>query len=279
MKEQGFLGTLKIAAFEFSKYEIFLKMKGSRVLLNRILFVLIISIFYVVSFNKSFKQLEEFNQSKYQLFEDITFSNSTLNIQNSPVIFTPSVFKSNEFIFIGDTRDEFNINEYSEYDTYRRALILTKDSIIFKNRLNEITLKYSDIMFLNSPGEGEVITKDMFFNSIEVVTAFLKNAIYIVFPISMIFDYFLFAFITSLFAFMFMMVSRFRASFSQVYKMILFAQTVPYLIISIFEIISDANGIRTIFPVHILEFLTLLVFIISMYSIKRNQIKNNKNVK
>lgn len=279
MKEQGFLNTLKIAAFDFSKYEVFLKMRSSRVLLNRILFVLIISIFYVVSFNKNFKQIEEFNQVKQELFEDITFSNSVLNISNSPVVFTPSVFKTNEFIFIGDTRDEFNINDYSDYDTYRRALILTKDSLIFKNRLNEISLKYSDIMFLNTSGSNDVVTKDMIFSIIDSVTNFLRYTVYIVFPISMIFDYFLFAFITSLFAFMFIIVSRFRASFPQIYKMILFAQTVPYLIISIFEIISDVNGVRTIFPVHILEFLTLLVFIVSIYSIKRNKIKNNKNTK
>ncbi len=277
MKEHGFFNTLKVSCFDFKKYSIFLNMKGSRVIFNRIIFVLIISIFYIVSFTKIVGGFEEFNNNKETIFEDITFSNGVLNISNSPVIFKPSEFKGNEFLLIGDTRDDFNLKNYSDYDLYKKALVLTKDSIIFKNRLNEINLKYSDFNII-TPGITEAtITKDIFFNFIGNLTPVLKYMIYLILPMSKVIDYFLFAFITSLFAFICSIISRFRASFFQIFKIILFAQTMPYIVISIFDIISELNGVKVMFPVHILEFLTLLIFVISIYQVKKDIINKIQN--
>ena len=52
--------------------------------------------------------------------------------------------------------------------------------------------------------------------------------------------------------------------------MILFAQTIPYLIISVFDIITELNGIKVMFPLHILELLTLFIFLRSVYLIKKD---------
>ena len=59
--------------------------------------------------------------------------------------------------------------------------------------------------------------------------------------------------------------------------MILFAQGIPFLIISIFEIIAKLNNVSVLFPSHILEFLTLMVFLISIFSIKKDKIKKSLN--
>ena len=97
----------------------------------------------------------------------------------------------------------------------------------------------------------------------------------------MIFNYFFLAFITSFFAMFFSIISRFRTTkhgikFTHIYKMVLFAQTIPFLIISIFEIIAKVNGVAFVFPINILEFLTIFVFIISMFSIRKKNLKDVK---
>ena len=43
-KEDSFLSTLRIAMFDFKKYTVFLGMKPSKVILNRFIFVLLISL-------------------------------------------------------------------------------------------------------------------------------------------------------------------------------------------------------------------------------------------
>ena len=48
-KEDSFLSTLRIAMFDFKKYTVFLGMKPSKVILNRFIFVLLISVFYFMS--------------------------------------------------------------------------------------------------------------------------------------------------------------------------------------------------------------------------------------
>ena len=269
-KEDSFLSTLHISAFDFKKYTVFLGMKPSKVILNRIIFVLCISIFYFISFHKNIKQVEEFNLIKQSIFEDISYSNGILNIKNSPVTFKSTVFKDNGFLLVGDTRDEFNINNVSEYRYHRDAIVLTKDSITVKSRLRETTFKYSDFEALGVIPKGTTINKEMFFSLIDVGTKVLKYISYIIFPISKVFDYFLYGFIISLFAFLCGYIIRFRASFGSIYKMILFAQTLPYLIISIFDIISEINGIKVMFPLHILEILTLFIFLRSAYLIKKD---------
>ncbi|BAK80576.1 DUF1189 family protein [Candidatus Arthromitus sp. SFB-rat-Yit] len=269
-KEDSFLSTLYISTFDFKKYTVFLGMKPSKVVLNRIIFVLCISIFYFISFHKNIKQVEEFNATKQSIFEDISYANGSLNIKNSPVTFKSSVFKDNSFLLVGDTRDEFNINNVSDYSYHRDAIVLTKDYMIVKSRLRETTFKYSDFEALGIIPKDMAINKDMFFSLIDIGTKILKYISYVIFPLSKIFDYFLYGFIISLFAFLCGYIIRFRASFGSIYKMILFAQTLPYLIISIFDIISEINGIKVIFPLHILEILTLFIFLRSTYLIKKD---------
>ncbi|HJD00109.1 MAG TPA: DUF1189 domain-containing protein, partial [Candidatus Dwaynia gallinarum] len=117
-KELGFFETLRISAFDFKSYGKFIDMPFLKVTLNRVLFVFLISLFYVLFLNRDIKILNDFNKSKYEIFEDISYSNGTLHIQNSPVI-----FKSGDFLLIGDTREEFNINEFSEYDNYKTSVV------------------------------------------------------------------------------------------------------------------------------------------------------------
>ncbi|AID43959.1 hypothetical protein SFBM_0014 [Candidatus Arthromitus sp. SFB-mouse-Japan] len=269
-KEDSFLSTLRIAMFDFKKYTVFLGMKPSKVILNRFIFVLLISVFYFMSFHKNIKQVEEFNNNKQEIFEDISYSNGVLNIKNSPVIFKSNVFRENNFLLIGDTRDEFNINDFSDYSYHRDAIVLTKDYVIIKNGLREITLKYSDLVSFGVIPKDIVVNKEMFFSSFDIVVRVLKYVSYIIFPLSRVFDYFLYGFIISLFAFICGYIIRFRASFGSIYKMILFAQTIPYLIISVFDIITELNGIKVMFPLHILELLTLFIFLRSVYLIKKD---------
>ena len=154
------------------------------------------------------------------------------------------VFTSGDFILIGDTRDNFNEKEFKDVDSYKTAVYFLKNSFVVRQGLKEVEFKYGDLI-------------KMSFSKTDV-----------------------FAIVTSVFAFMFSIIMRFRFRFSQVYKMILFAQGVPFLIISIFDLISIFNGTVFVYPSHILQFLTLTLFLITMFSIKKdNLMKNLKNRK
>ena len=125
--------------------------------------------------------------------------------------------------------------------------------------------------------KDSVLNKDIIFMFIDSITNTFKYLVYVILPLFMIFNFFFLAFLTSFFAFFCSIITRFRVKFSQVYKMILFAQGIPFLIISIFEIIAKLNNVSVLFPSHILEFLTLMVFLISIFSIKKDKIKKSLN--
>lgn len=275
-RELSFFNTLKISAFDFKSYDKFIDMKPINVFLNRILFVLLISLMYMIFLNKDIRSIKEFSNKKAEIFQDITYSNGMLNISNSPTIFT-----YDDFILIGDTREDFNINNFPEYDNYRMGIVLLDDSLIFKHKVNEFKIKYTDILMLSRIGSEASISKDDIFLIIESTYGVLKYLLYIFLPVFMIFNYFFLSFITSFFAMFFSIIGRFKTTkygikFGHIYKMVLFAQTIPFLIISIFEIIAKVNNVVFVFPIHILELLTVFVFVISMFLIKRKNLKNIK---
>lgn len=275
-REMSFFNTLKISAFDFKSYDKFIDMNAFKVFLNRALFVLLISLVYMVFLNKDIKSIEEFASKKGEIFQDINFSNGNLNISNSPTIFT-----NEDFILIGDTRDDFNINNFPEYDNYRTGVILLKDSFIFKHKVNEFKIKYSDVLKVSNISSQDTLSKDEIFLIIDSMYGVFRYLLYSFLPVFMIFNYFFLAFITSFFAMFFSIISRFRTTkhgikFTHIYKMVLFAQTIPFLIISIFEIIAKVNGVAFVFPINILEFLTIFVFIISMFSIRKKNLKDVK---
>lgn len=274
-KDLGFFDTIKISALDFKSYIKFTNMPFLKVFFNRVFFVFLISLFYVVFLNKDIKILKDFNKNKQEIFKDISYLNGVLNIENSP-----TVFKSDDFLLIGDTRGEFKLSEFNDYDNYKRSVVLLKDSFILKNKLKEMEIKYSDFFISNLiTNKDEGLNKDYIFNLIELISKRFQNIIYLIFPVFIIFNYFFLAFLTSFFAFFCSIIMRVRIKFSQVYKMILFAQGTPFLIISIFEIIAKFKNINVLFPSHILEFLTLSIFLISIFSIKRDNMKNILNNK
>lgn len=263
-----FFETLRISIFDFKSYLKFVNMPFVNVALNRVLFVFLISIFYIIFLSNDVKFLNEFNNTKHEIFEDINYSNNVLTIKNSP-----TTFVSDNFVLVGDTRDSFNLDEFQNYSNYGTSLFLLKDSFILKDKSREFNIKYSDFSLLNLISLDGELNRDDIFSIIESGISYFKYVIYIILPIVMIFNFFLLAFITSFFGFLCSMIARFRMRFIQVYKMILFAQGLPFFIISVFEIIAKFNGVKFVFPSHILEFLTLLVFLISLFSIRYDAMK------
>ena len=79
-----------------------MNMSFFRVILERILFVVLISLLYMFFLTEDIRSLKDFNNNKHVVFEDITYSNGILDIKNSPTL-----FKSNNFTLIGDTREDF----------------------------------------------------------------------------------------------------------------------------------------------------------------------------
>ena len=273
-KQLSFFDTIRIALFDFKSYVKFIDVPFLKVILNRIFFVLLISIAHIGFINKDIKFIDELNQNKQNIFEDINYLNGVLDIKNSPTLFT----LNNDFILIGDTREQFDINNYSNY---KMALVLLKDSFILKNRLNTFEIKYSDILMFNELSKNNSLNKESIFFIIESLSHLIKYLVYIIFPIIMIFNFFFIAFAASVLAMLFALICssviKFRVKFSQVYKMMLFAQTAPFLIISVFEIIAKINGVGFVFPTHILEIFTLFIFLISIISVEKNNI--NKKIK
>lgn len=274
-REIGFLESLRISIFDFKSYSKFIDIGFFKIFLNRVLFVFIISLFYIVFLNKDMKILNEFNRTKHEIFKDISYSNGILNIENSP-----TMFSYDDFLFIGDTRDQVNFSEFNNYYDYRRSIVLLKDSFVFKNGLKELKVKYSDILIQNIISNNyQIINKDMIFSLIDSVSNTFKYVMFLIFPIFMIFNYFFLAFLTSFFAYVCSIILRVKIKFIQVYKLILFSQGIPFLIISIFEVIAKFNGINVLFPSHILEFLTLSLFLITMFTVKRESMKKSFNNK
>lgn len=274
-KELGFFDTIRISALDFKSYIKFTNMSFSKVILNRVLFVFLISLLYFSFLNKDIKILSDFNNNKQEIFKNINYSNGVLNIENSPTI-----FKSGDFLLIGDTRGGFKVNEFNDYHNYKRSIVLLKDSFILRNKLKEMEIKYSDFLISNLiTDKNKELNKDEIFKMIELISKRFQNVIYIVFSLFIIFNYFFLAFLTSFFAYLCSIIMRVKIKFSQVYKMILFAQGTPFLIISIFEIIAKYKNINVLFPSHILEFLTLSIFLISIFLMKRDSMKKDYNDK
>lgn len=266
-KSVGFFESIKISVFDFKSYLKFVEMDNAKVFLNRFIFVFLICLIYLVPFTKNVEIIKDLNMNKQNVFEEINYSNGVLNIKNSPTVFT-----SNDFILIGDTRDNFNEKEFKDVDSYKTAIYLLKNSFVVRQGLKEIEFKYSDLVKLS-------FSKTDVFRVIEVFNQAAKMS-FILVPFARTIRYFVFAVVTSVFAFMFSIIMRFRFRFSQIYKMILFAQGVPFLIISMFDLISIFNGTTFVYPSHILQFLTLTLFLIAMFSIKKdNLMKNLKNRK
>lgn len=273
--ELGFFETIRISALDFKSYIKFTNMNFLKVVLNRVVFVFLISLFYFGFLNKDIKILNDFNKNKQEIFKNINYSKGILNIENSP-----SIFKSGDFLLIGDTRGEFKVSEFPDYHNYKRSIVLLKDSFILRNKLKEVEIKYSDFVVSNLiTDKNKELNKDEIFNLIELVSKRFQSVIYVIFSLFLIFNYFFLAFLTSFFAFFCSIIMRVKIRFSQVYKMVLFAQGTPFLIISIFEIIAKYKNINVLFPSHILEFLTLSIFLISIFSIKKDSMKKVFNDK
>ncbi len=266
-KNSFFFENIKISIFDFKSYTKFAEMSGKKVFFNLFIFVFLISLFYLVPFSKDFEVFKELNLKKEEIFHDINYSDGILNIKNSP-----TVFSHNNFILIGDTRDTFNKTEYKEADNYRNAIYLLKNSFIVKQGIKEVEINYRDLAKVS-------FSKNDVFYIINVLSGVSKIGVNLV-PFIRTIRYFVYAFISSLFAFLFSTMMRFRYKVSQVYKMELFAQSVPFLIISIFDIISLFNGNMFMYPTHILQFLTITLFLMSLFSIKKEILmKNLKNKK
>lgn len=266
-KNLFFFENIKISIFDFDSYRKFAEMSGWKVFLKFFIFVFLISIFYLVPFSKDFEVFKELNLNKEKVFYDINYSDGVLNIDNSP-----TVFSHNNFILVGDTRDSFNRTEFKEADNYRSALFLLKNSCIIKQGLREVEIKYSDIAKVS-------FSKNDVLYFIEVLSNVSKTG-FILIPLMKIIKYFIFALISSVFGFVFANGMRFKYRISQIYKMMLLAQSVPFLIISIFDLISLFNGSMFIFPTHILQFLTLILFLINLFLIKKdNLMKKLRNIK
>ena len=256
-----FFETMYISIFDFKSYTKFMNMKFSRVFLNRVLFVLLISVFYVIASMNDIRILSKLDSVKQEIFQDINYSDGILNISNSPI-----EFKYIDFALVGDTREEVNVNDIlNNYNGYKNIIVLSRDTLILKSGFNKLELKYADFSTVN-------LNKETILFFISTLLNMLKYVLYIVLPSVMIFDFFFVALITSLLAFLFSILFRFKSSFSQVYKMILFAQGVPFLIISIFQIIARLNNVNIILPGYILQSLTIMIFLISLFSIIKNRI-------
>ena len=270
-KQLSFFDTIRISLFDFKSYVKFLDMPFLKVILNRVIFILLIGIANIAFINKDVEFLNQLNENKQTIFEDINYTNGILNIKNSPTIYTPN----DDFILIGDTRDKYEIDNYNNYKT---ALVLLKDSFIFKEKLNSFEIKYSDILLFNELSGNNTLHKETIFLIIDSLSHLVKHMLYVALPILLIFNYFFVAFASALLATLLSIICTYiikvKAKFSQVFKLMLFAQTAPYIVISIFDLLAKVNGILFVFPVHLLEIFTLIIFFISMVAIKKNTVKD-----
>lgn len=273
----GFFETLRISCFDYRSYLKFLDMSFGKIIFNRIIFVLLITIpaLYVSFFSNDMKFLENIRLNKESIFyEDVSFNNGMLNISNSPVVYSEvnGAFGSkNKFLFIGDTRDSFDINQYSEISKYKKALVLANDHFVLKDGLRKFKIKYTDLGYKNL-----TLSKQDIFSVIDMVSSIVSKVIYIVIPLINIFNFFFIALIASLLASIFSLafssLIKVRVKFVQIYKVMLFAQTMPFIVSAVYELIGSIFGVGFIIPVHLVEIFTLIIFLISMIQIGKDRV-------
>lgn len=228
-EQMGFLSKIKNSIINPKAYVQFLKESGGRAVLYLFLITLILGcigrIRTVYDFNNILNKAKD---SLNKEVRDFTFEDGKLTVEGEmPII----IKEADGSVFIIDTSGKTN---ESILDKYEKAIFITDTKMVNKeNSLQKRVTDFSSIKFsLNKEKASKFIHKAKLLNSFIILFGtlwfFLKQ--------------FIFALFTTLLALIVNAFVKARVNFGEVYKLTLYALTVPIIL----NTVLDASGINGI---------------------------------
>jgi len=274
--KMSFLKRIIYSIKDFEKYQEFAvenKVIAIRYLMKIILILsLVISICFMCRFISIVKQGINYFRNE---FPNIFFSNNELTVESDkPIIheFTDSL----EGIIIIDTNSEDAGKDYKDkLDLYVNGIILSKDSITVKNIDGLNTYSYSSISdlyniqdFTKQDIEGYLTNKNVYSFYLSLFMIMLLYT-YIIYFIITIFD----AIMLTVFGFFSSRIARVPLKFSVIYKMSIYALTLPIILNIIYIIINFYTGFTIEYFNWMYTAISFIYLITAILIIKDNMIK------
>jgi len=240
----GFFKRMIYAIKDFEKYQDFAledKIVAVRYIMKLVLILaLVISICFMCRFMFIVKEGIRYFRND---FPNLYFSNNELTVESDlPIIF--EFTEEFDGIIIVDT-SSIEENDYKDkLELYENGIILSKDSITLKNVQGLNTYSYTSISdlygindFTKQDIEGYLTNKNVYSFYLSIFLVMLLYT-YIIYFITTVLD----AVLLAVFGFLSSRISRIPLKFSVIYKMSLYALTLPILLNIIYFIINTATG-------------------------------------
>lgn len=272
----NFFKRIFYAIKDFEKYQEFaLESKALAVrYIMKLVFILtlVITLCFMFKFTFVVKQgIKYFRED----FPNVYFSNNQLTIEtDSPIIHEINEGVSGFIVF-----DTTSVNEESEYkeklDRYENGIVFSKDSVTLKNVSGTNTYSYSSIVdlygiqdFNKKDIESYLTNKNVysFYLSIFMV---MFIYMYIIYLITTLID----ALMLAVFGILSSRLSRIPLKFSVIYKMSLYALTLPIILNIIYIIINAATGFTIEYFDWMYSAISFIYLITAILIIKDNMIK------
>jgi len=241
----SFFKRMFYAIKDFEKYQDFAlenKVIAVRYMMKLVLILsIIISICFMSKFTLIVKQGINYFRNE---FPNLYFSNNELTIESDKPIIHEFTEEFDGIIIVDTT----SIDEESDYkdklNIHENAIILSKDSMTLKNVQGINTYSYSSIAdiygisdFTKQDLEGYLINKNVYTFYFSVFMIMLVY-MYVIYFITTILD----AVMLAVFGFLSSRISRIPLKFSVIYKMSLYALTLPITLNIIYIIFNSVTG-------------------------------------
>lgn len=275
-KKTGFLKRIFYAIKDFEKYQEFAlenKVIVVRYIMKLILILaLTISLCFMFRFANIVKQGINYFRNE---FPNLYFLNNELTVESdTPIIH--EVGEEFEGIIIVDTLSIDEGNDYKDkLNMYENGVVFSKNSLTLKNVNGSNTYSYSSIAdlyeihdFTKQDLEGYLTNKNVYSFYLSLFMIMLLYT-YVIYFITTILD----AVMLAIFGFLSSRISRVPLKFSVIYKMSIYALTLPIILNIVYIIINSATGFTIEYFDWMYTAISFVYLITAVLMIKDNMIK------
>jgi len=272
----GFLKRVLYSIKDFEKYQEFaLENKAIAIrYIMKIVFLLslVISICFIFRFAAIVKEGINYFRND---FPNLYFSNNELTVETN----TPVIHEFEEGVSAIIVIDTLSIDEENDYkeklELYENGIIIAKDSITIKNVNGLNNYSYSSISdlygiqnFTKQDIEGYLTNKNVYSFYLSLFMIMLLYT-FVIYFITTIID----AVMLAIFGFLSSRISRIPLKFSVIYKMALYALTLPILLNIVYIIVNSATGFMVEYFDWMYTAISFIYLITAILMIKSDMIK------
>ncbi|MBR6504865.1 MAG: DUF1189 domain-containing protein [Clostridia bacterium] len=275
-KKISFLKKMFYAIKDFEKYQDFAienKVIAIRYIMKLVfILVLVISICFMCKFTSIVKQGIRYFRND---FPNLYFANNELIVEtDEPIIheFTTEF----EGIVIFDTSSIEEEKDYKDkLDLYQNGIVFAKDSFTVKNVNGVNTYSYSSVADLYEVQDftkqdlDEYLTNKNVYSFYLAVFIIILLYLYVIYLITTIID----AIMLALLGFISSRISRIPLKFSVIYKMSLYALTLPIVLNIIYIIINSTTGFKVEYFDWMYTAISFIYLITAILMIKSDMMK------